>query len=160
MTYCVRGMPTRVTYSIFDQFGERITTSDFGDKHVQIREDVPWSGIRNAPSWARSNVRTAPNWVDCDRDRFTNGLNIPAFPTTQIIDPATAGTRTPKFNISPGTEVLAVRLHVWHTSVSGKVDTSVTENLLSVRVVAHEDRGSYDRIKLECTYTLKVTRKR
>lgn len=144
--------PEKVSYTLFDQFRDRIFESDRGNRFVQIREDVPWTGLESAVNWAIANVKTtSDNWRNLDSSEFTDMIRLVIPPN--ILKPA---DNAPKFGLAPGTEVLVQRYHVWRVSVSGNLDTKFTQNELVVSVVESKDRENYDEIRLKAVYQVSI----
>jgi len=156
------------TYFMFDQFGDSITQSDKGNKHVQIKEDLPWTGYSKAADWAKKEVsRTTKDWENRDTDSFTDNMQIgitgPEFPIRLLTVKEAGGKGPDRGRLVPelrsnGAVVLQLRFHTWHATVTGNaaLDTEITENVFSVVIDSYSNNGNVDSYKLKSTYEVKI----
>ena len=153
---------------MFDQFGDPITQSDRGNKHVQIKEDLPWTGYSKSADWAKKAVsETAPTFRNHDADSFTDimqiGIKGEKFPINLLTVKEAGGNGPDKGRLVPelrsnGAVVMELRFHTWHATVSSNatLDTAITENVFSVVIDEYQNRGNVDVYKLKSTYEVKI----
>jgi len=162
---------TSVVYFMFDQFGEAITQSDRSqgttdEKHVQIREVLPWTGFQAAATWATQEVRpTLQNFTTFDVDKVTDQLQIKLvpFPIHLLtvndgglvrLAPALRPTAA-----NPNPVVMELNTHTWHATVSGNanLDTPFTENVFKVVITNYlpaKPGQRFDKFSLKSNYAV------
>ena len=147
-------LDTKATYTIFDQFGKPIKDSQYGDKHVQFKENLPqgFSGFPAAVAYAQTFTVTH-DWATFDTPTFTDTLFWNMAPTT-LTD---AGSSHLASALQPDGLALYIDPgHVWYASVSGNLAVAFTNNFAVSNITSFKKGTDDDTYTITTEYDVEI----
>ncbi len=150
-----------VAYTLLDQFRDPIKKSAWGNRMVQIRENIgavmtsPLPRVRN---WINNSLNWTQNWKNKPSGKFRDRLeatrmakymllNANSPPGRRQFDPSLVQTGGIMMN-------LGGRTHIWEASVNGNLPTTVTENTFNVTVANTRQARGGTEIQFESSYAV------
>lgn len=161
----------KVTYTLKDQFDALIDESDWANKKIQIKENVPadWFGFTPAVTWAKKHIKTGNGaWqnVQTPFHEFTDSLEITGFPLSMLYETVPVDPAKPKGRqmtiLRPslrkeGGIVLALDPHNWKVCINEEIlKKDVANNVFYVLVTNYARIGNVDYFNLSITYKVDV----
>lgn len=133
---------TGIDYHLQDQFRQRIKTSAWAGRRVQVRENignVMVSPIATVQNWINTRLRWTAQWKNKNNGQINDRLRVQNAPKSIIIRRPAGGANVFVAGLQAAGGImmnLGNNTHQWETSVNGQLPTVVTRNSFSVVTAA------------------------
>jgi hypothetical protein len=150
-----------VAYTLLDQFRDPIKKSAWGNRMVQIRENIgtvmtsPLPRVRN---WINNSLNWTQNWKNKPTGKYRDSLEATRMAKYMLLD-ANSPLRKRQFDpslVQTGGIMMNLggRTHIWEASVNGNLATPVTENTFNVTVSNTRQTNGGTEIQFNSSYTV------
>lgn len=129
---------TSADYHLQDQFRQRIKTSAWAGRQVQVRENIGRVLVSTIPAvqnWINRSLRWTRRWKSKSNGEINDRLRVQLAPKSLIIQRRAAGGQefiAPMRAVGGVMMNLGANTHQWEASVNGQLPTVVTQNTFSV----------------------------
>jgi len=136
---------TRIDYHLQDQFRQRIKTSAWAGRKVQVRENIGRvlvSPIGTVQNWINTKLSWTRNWKKKNNGEINDRLRVRNAPKSLIVQPTPGGQLEFIASLRTAGGVMmnvGTNTHQWEASVNGQLPTVVTLNGFSVTTAASCD---------------------